>query len=165
MVCPPKGVHRTTWFEACGTPRNFQVYQLVDAAPASNPLRFRCARSVGTRPYRDPLLRKLTVSAASRGPRLPSSSATCVSKLTRGARHRRTSCRLVHGSAFNDPHSSRPLQEAPLMLLHLAPAVPLVGLAGTGGFARAMHQRVSHGQQNAHRRLPPGRNPGGCAPR
>lgn len=165
MVCPPKGIYRTTWFEACGTPRDFRVSPLADAASASSLPRFRCAHSLGTRPSRDPSPRQFIVSATSAGLHLLSSRTTCGARLPLGLRQRRTSHRLAQGSALGDPHSSHPLQEAPHMLPHLASAFPLADLAGTRGFARAMHQRVSHGQQNAHRRLPPGRNPGGCAPR
>jgi hypothetical protein len=165
MVCPPKGVYRTTWPKTCDRSRSLRVLSFVNVAPLSIPLRFKPARSLSTRQSFDPLQRKLNVSASLWDLHLLFSRTIRTVALTRGAQLHRTGDCLDHGVAPSDTHSSHPLQEAPLMLPHLAPVIPLKDLAGTGGFARAMHQRVSHGQQNAHRRLPPGRNPGGCATR
>lgn len=163
MVCPPKGVYRTTWFEARCTPRNFQVCPLDDAASSSSHSRFRHMHSLGTGRCHVPSPRKSGISAAARDLCLFSSRTTNGARLT--PRLCRARYRSIHGFAVREPGSSHHLQVAPLMPSHLASADPFMDLASTGGSACAMHQRVAHGQQNAHRRLPPGRNPGGCAPR
>jgi hypothetical protein len=54
------------------------------------------------------------------------------------------------------------MRDAPSLRLRLSSALRGRALAD-GLSARAMPQRVSHGQQNAYRCRPPGRDPGGCA--
>ncbi len=82
-----------------------------------------------------------------------------------GPWHTRTAGFAGHSS---DPF--QPLQTAPLVPpspvpLFALPRAHIGKLGGSGSSARALPQRVLHGQQNAHRRRPSGRDPGGGAPR
>lgn len=72
------------------------------------------------------------------------------------------------GSAGCTSHSFQPWQMAPFVPPCRAPGafqkLILGDLGGSGSSARALPKRVLHGQQNAHRCRPPGRDPGGGAP-
>jgi hypothetical protein len=74
------------------------------------------------------------------------------------------------GSARRSSCPFQTSQMAPFVPPCRAPALsshrlPVRELGGSGSSARALPQRVLHGQQNAHRCLPSGRDPGGGAAR
>lgn len=68
-------------------------------------------------------------------------------------------------TSFFSNSPSHPLCDAPLRRPHLAPASGPRTLAGGTGPLRVAPERVSHGQQNAYRRVAPRRNQSGRPPR
>lgn len=165
MVCPQRRVYRTKRYEDFGAPAVFRAAQNDGIGSLLRPTPFRADPSRETSCSRGSGPRRPIVSTAARGSHHPYSRQARDGQLPCGDPRRSTIACPTHGSASRGLHFPHPLQEAPLMLPPLASAFTLVDLAGFGGFARAMRQRVAHGQQNAHRCLSPGRNPGGGAAR
>jgi hypothetical protein len=169
MVCPQRRVYRTKRYEDFGAPEVFRAAQSDGIGSLLSPSGLIADLSRGTRWSRGSRPRQQIVSTAARGCHhplfSPHSRQACAGQLPCGDPRRSTIACLTHGSASRGLHSPHPLQKAPLMLPPLASASARADLAGFGGFARAMRQRVAHGQQNAHRCLSSGRNPGGGAPR